>query len=300
MKLSCGFITSRLNCELGWFLDSLRKQLQPDDEVEVIVVSDQVDWKFVRLMIAGVALGFVRTKPNNFSGRHRVTKEDWWSKSSSINTFLCYANHDYVVMVDDRSVIGPDWMKAVRRAEGERYVLAGSYQKRTAMTVENGLIRNGGIIVAEDPRKSSTDGPIPCGGEWFYGCCTGAPLEWWLEINGAPERCDGMSFEDVISGLLMQNNGFPMYYDKRALLIEDRTPDLIGPAIRRSSKELYPNDTSDKAHTLLAQVRGGQKQSLNGYDLRELRLRIRAGEKFPLPDPNEVDWFDGKPLSEFK
>ena len=300
MQLSIGFITNRLNCELGWLLDSLRNQLQTDDEVEVIVVSDQVDWKFVRLMIAGVALGFVRTKPNNFSGRHRVTKEDWWSKSSSINTFLCYANHDYVVMVDDRCVLGPRWLESIRRAAGEGYVLAGSYQKRTGMTVKNGIIQHGGIITAEDSRMGGVEGPVPCTGQWFFGCCTGAPLEYWLAINGAPERCDGLSFEDVISGILMQNNAFPMYYDQRALVIEDRTPELIGPAIRRSSKERHPHDTSDKAHTLLNEVRGGpQRQSLNGFDMRELRLRIRAGEKFPLPDPEMKDWFDGQPIREF-
>lgn len=299
MKLSIGYLTSRIHCELDWFTESLEQKIESGDEIEVIVVDSLTVGKTPLRKIGGASLGFTEPKPNAFSGRQRLTSENWWSKSSSINTFLCYANHDYVVMVDDRSVIGPDWMKAVRRAEAERYVLAGSYQKRTAMTVENGVVRNGGIIVAEDPRKSSVDGPIPCGGEWFFGCCTGAPLEYWLAINGAPERCDGMSFEDVISGLLMQNNGFPMYYDRRALLIEDRTPELIGPAIRRTAKEKHPNDTSDKAHTLLREVRAGQKQSVNGFDMRQLRLQIRAGEKFPLPDPEMKDWFDGQPIREF-
>lgn len=298
MKLSIGYITSRLNCELGWFLDSLRPQLRADDEVEVIVVDGHMEGKTPLRMFCGMTLGFTDPKPNAFSGRHRLTKENWWSKSSSINTFLCYANHDYVVMVDDRCVVGPRWMEGVRAAAEGNMVVAGSYEKREAMTVKDGVIKNGGIVTGVDARHP-IHSSLGCPPEWFFGCCTGAPLEWWLEINGAPERCDGLSFEDVICGFLFANNGHGTNYDPRMLVIQDRTPDLIGPSIRRSSKERHPWDTSDKAHTLLREVRGGQKQSLNGFDMRELRLRIRAGEKFPLPDPEMKDWFDQQPIKEF-
>ena len=300
MKISIGYITSRLVCNLDWFIDSLAPQLQSGDIVEIFVVDRYTTGRTpLRPITRNISVAFIEPKPTVFSGQHRVTKQDWWSKSNSINTFLCCANNDYLVMVDDRSVIGPQWVEAVRRASAERYVMCGAYQKRHGMKVENGVIMHGGIITGEDVRGAGRDGLIPCGGEWFFGACTGASLEQWLSINGAPEKCDGMSFEDVICGILMQNNGFPMYYDKRALVIEDRTPDEIGPAILRTAKERHPHDTSDKAHTMLREVRAGQMQSHNNFDLRYLRDHIMAGGKFPLPDPNQVDWFDGQPIKEF-
>jgi hypothetical protein len=300
MKISIGYITSRLNCQIDWFIDSLLPQLRPDDWVEIFVVDRWTTGRApMRPVTRNVWVAFVEPKPTVFSGQHRVTKEDWWSKSNSINTFLCWANHDYVVMVDDRCVIGPEWMDAVRRACAGKYVMAGAYQKRTGMTVENGIIKHGGIITGEDTRGAGRSGLIRCGGEWFFGACTGATLEQWLKINGAPERCDGMSFEDVICGILMQNNGFPMYYDRLALVIEDRTPELIGPAILRSAKERHPHDTGDKAHTMLNQVRAGRQRSDNGYEIRELRQLVYHGGKFPLPDPEQKDWFDGQPIKEF-
>lgn len=300
MKISIGYITSRLVCNLDWFVDSLARQLGPKDWVEIFVVDRWTTGRTpMRPVTRNVWVAFVEPKPTVFSGEHRVTREDWWSKSNSINTFLCCANHDYVVMVDDRAVIGPDWLQAVRRAADEKYVMCGAYQKRWGMTVEGGIIKHGGIIKGEDARADGRTGLIPCGGEWFFGACTGASLEHWLKINGAPERCDGMSFEDVISGMLMQNNGFPMYYDARALMIQDRTPDAIGTSIRRSSKERHPHDTADKAHTMLREVRAGQMQSHNNFDLRYLRDHIMAGGKFPLPDPEQKDWFDNQPIKEF-
>lgn len=297
MRFSIGYITCRLNCELSWFLDSLQRQLLPEDDVEVIVVDGQMEGKTPIRMFGKIALGFTEVKPNAFSGQHRLTRENWWSKSSSINTFLCYANHDYVVMVDDRCVLDMEWMAGVRDAVEGHYVVAGAYQKRVSMTVENGLIQNSGIVTGEDSRRKGPS--LGCPPEWFFGCCTGAPLDWWLEMNGAPERCDGMSFEDVICGFLFANNGHGMNYDPRMLVIQDRTPELIGPAIRRESKEKHPWDYSDKAHTMLRDVKGGQKQSINGFDIRTQREEIRAGGKFPLPDPETKDWFDQQPIKEF-
>ena len=54
MKLSIGYITSRLNCELGWFLDSLRPQIRADDDVEVIVVDGHMEGKTPLRMFCGV------------------------------------------------------------------------------------------------------------------------------------------------------------------------------------------------------------------------------------------------------
>jgi hypothetical protein len=294
-----GFITARLNCDLGWFVESLCKQLTPVDEVEVIVIDGHMEGNSPLRQYGKIKLGFFEPKPTNFSGRYRVTKDSWWSKASAINTFLCYANHDHVVMVDDRLVLGPRWMEAIRDAVRGNYAMTGAYQKRREMTVVDGVIRHSGIITGEDHR-TGPETAVPVGHSWFFGCCNAMPLEFWLEMNGAPERTDGMGSEDIFIGILLHNNGHQVFLDRRALVIEDRTPGefSLGYPIRRTTKEKFPYDFSDKCHTLIRDVQG-QKQSINGYDIRELRLRIRSGEKFPLPNPDQLDWFDGAPIKDY-
>lgn len=295
MKLSVGFITSRENCEIEWFLDSFIPQIEAGDEIEIIMIDGAAQYSF---RADYTRFSRVPAKPNIFSGKHRLTKSDWWSKSSSINTFLCIAKHPNILMVDDRCVVLPGFLKTIKENQG--IILAGSYEKRTSMTVEKGVIINGGIVSGEDGRAIYTKGkPTQCGGEWLFGCCLAMPLEFALAINGWPERCNALSFEDVIAGLLLQNNKFPMKFNPNAKMIEDRTPDKLGTPIRRESKEKHPNDTNDKAHTSLRWVKTAMKSD-NDFDIRELRAKIQAGGEFPIPNnPDAKDWFDGKLIRTF-
>jgi hypothetical protein len=300
MSLTIGYITARENPELNWLIDSLQPQLMDDDRIQLLVVNGTFLGKsqmIPRSLQIGVT--YIEPKPSSFSGQFRVTNDNWWTKSNSINTLLCYADNDYVVMVDDRSYLGGRWMEAVRDARNGNYILCGAYEKHIDMDIQGGVVKSYGPLIGADHR-SGGDGPVPCGGEWMFGVCTGAPLEWWLNINGSPERCDGMSFEDVITGIIFQNNGYPIKYDRRAMVFEDRTPSQIGKAIRRESKERHPHDTADKAHTTLRWARSGVKQSDNKFDLRKLREEIRTGGFFPMNDVDQVDWFDSQPLKEFK
>lgn len=301
MKLSVGYITSREQCEIDWLLDSLLPQVQSDDEIEVLMIDGLSKYSF-RSDFTRYSL--VPAKPNIFSGKYRLTKENWWSKSSSINTFLCVAKYPNILLLDDRCVVMPRFLETIKTNQG--IILAGAYEKRQHMTVEKGVIKNGGIIQAVDGRQAYVESnkiPIPfhCGGEWLFGCCLSLPLEFALAINGWPERCDSLSFEDVIAGLLFKNNNFPMKFDPRAKMVEDRTPEKLGTPMRRESKERHPNDTSDKAHTTLRWV-ATATLSDNDYDIKELRAKIQAGGEFPLPDPNKtyVDWFDGQLIRDFR
>jgi hypothetical protein len=303
--LTIAYITTREKPQLRWFLESIEKQITNGEDVRIILVSPLwTDYDAASLLetakFAGCDFKHVRPKPNVWQGEHRVTPVDWWAKSNAINTALCLCKTEWIMFIDDRCVLMPGFMTAVRDAMAGNYIMAGAYEKRHSMTVENGIIKHGGIITGSDGRTGSLAGPVDCTGHWLFGCCTLAPLEWWLQINGAPEKCDSLSFEDVIIGMLFQNNGFPIKYDVRAKMIEDRTVSEIGEPMSRSSKEKHPHDASDKAHTLLRWVNAGAKRSENGFEIRELRDAIQKGELFPIPDPEVIykDWFDGQPLSE--
>lgn len=292
-------ITSRTNHQFNWLVDSLVKGGGFDGHIMLIDLNRD-DSEELSLN-CDLPFTSSQPKPNIWQGPYRKTPVDWWAKSNAINTALCLTKHEWIMFVDDRCVVVPGFMDAVREAMDKRYIMAGSYEKRIGLRVDDGYIIDMGELMAKDHRWGSDTEPNPAGGEWLFGCCTLAPLEWWLSINGAPEKCDGLSFEDVITGFLFQNKRYPIRYDRRAKIIEDRSPEHIGTTLKRSSKELHPHDTSDKAHKLLNWVRGGAEQSENGFDIRALRDSIQNGGEFPKPEDRDYhDWFDNENLKEMK
>lgn len=308
MSLTICMTTSRPEPEIGWMLESLENQVRQSEsnEIKVLVIDALKSTDFhLSSKFSGLDFTHVQPKPNIWQGEHRLTKEDWWAVSNARNTALCLCKTEWILFLDDRCVLQPGFMDAVREAMAGGYCMAGAYEKRQHMTVENGVIKHGGIVQAVDGRETyfksiGATMPFPCGGEWLFGCCLLLPLEWALQVNGYPERCNALSFEDVIFGKLLQNNNFPMKFDPRAKMIEDRTPEKLGLVMRRESKECHPNDTSDKAHTSLRWVATAMKSD-NDYDIRELRAKIQAGGQFTIPnDPDAKDWFDGQLVREFK
>jgi hypothetical protein len=190
----------------------------------------------------------------------------------------------------------PPWLQSIREAMDGNYAVCGTYEKRHNMTVENGVIKNGGIITGRDNRDTGRD-PYPrtVDGGFWYGCTNALPLEWALNVGGYPEDvCDGLSFEDVPFGMLLRNNAYPIKFDARMKMIEDRTPDKLGPAMKRSDYGVSPND---KSHEVLKKFRTA-KTSQNSYDIRAVREAVLRGEPFPPPSASHNEWFTGRPIVE--
>lgn len=295
-SLTICLTTSRPEPEIKWFLDSLRPQIKDNEDVRIIICS-----LFPVTVAPALNLRVIEPKPNIWQGKYKLTKDSYWAVANARNTCIAMCETEWVSFLDDRGVLSSNWLQCVREAMDGGYIMAGSYSKRQNMVVENGVILYQGILQAEDARIKSTRGlPIPCPGEWLFGCNLAMPLEWLLQVNGYEEKSNSVSFEDCLLGLTLSNNGFPMKFDPRPMLTEDRTPSKLGVPMKRSSKEKHPNDTSDKCHTLLKWTRTA-KRSDNPYDIRELRIKIQAGGEFDIPNnPNEVDWFDSEPIKNFK
>lgn len=304
-SLTVAYVTSRKHPEAEWFLQSLASQVREGDAINVVVV-DYHSGMRAGLMIQNGAWGHVGAsyplplltvpcKPNVWQGPHRFTKSEWWAKSAYINTAICLCKTDWIAFVDDRSVLMPTWLQSVREAMDGNYAVAGSYEKRRDMTVENGSIQHGGTVIGTDPRKVSSHAPIRMTGGWWFGCTNALPLEWALEINGADECCDSLGMEDVVFGSMLAANGFPMKYDERMAIVEDRTPEFYEAAVGRTDLGVSPND---KSHGILSRT-AGKKRATHHWNLREVRDLVQRGEPFPIPTEPTHDWWDGRPLSEF-
>lgn len=303
MKLSIGIITSRHRPEIKWLVESILNEWK--DVVEIIVV----DLFALELNRADSiyptrpdCVRWVEPKPNIWQGRHRLTHENWWSAGGPRNTFICLANGEWLMFLDDRGVLLPGWTAALKEAMDGNYVMAGAYEKRHGMSVENGVIVHGGIVDSNDSREkwitsNKKQVPYQAGGEWLFGCCFALPLEWMLEINGVPEDyCDSLSFEDVQTGLILENCGKAIKYDTRCKLVEDRTPGKCEPVMKRTDKGVSPND---KSHAILREFKHS-KTSKNSFDIRQMRADVQSGKPFPNPTQKPFDWYDGQPVQEFR
>lgn len=306
-RLAIAYITSREKCEIGWFFDSLRNQGTAAQIIVVDLFAAQDERRVAFRSMAVREIDHVCPKPNIFQGAYRVTKDQWWAKSNAINTALCLCRHEWICFLDDRLVLAPGWLDAVNRAIEGDYAMCGAYEKRHNMNVENGYIIDMGILDGSDPRspggkdhrESVSGGLRKAPGSWWFGACNVIRLEWLLEINGYPEKCDSVSHEDSITGLILENNRFDMRYDPSCKVIEDRTPSELGTPMARTCKERFPHDTTDKTHTILNWARTA-KRSDNDFDIRQLRDKIQRGEPWPIPtDPNPLDWFDNEPIKDF-
>lgn len=291
-SLTICYITARKEPCIGWFLDSLGLQEKKGDATQVIIVdlynrASQITADWIKV---------VPPKPTVWQGPHRLTKESWWAIANGRNTGACLCQTDWLSFVDDRCVLAPTWLQAVRDAMEGNYAVAGSYEKRNGMKVENGVITEPGEIIGVDfrnPERKNLPPRKTYGSEW-YGCTSALPLEWVLEQNGHDERFDSLGLEDVVFGSRLAQNGRVTVYDCRMKIIEDRTPSACQDMPKRTDKGVSPNDRS---HAMLDQF-GGGKRAGHPFDIRDVRNRVLAGYPWPAPWGPEVDFWDNQPLGE--
>lgn len=312
MSICFTYITSRRDCRIEWWFESLARIISLPAQVIVVDAyaeepgrRDEVLEKFAKGFVGplhiehvekgnvpGKFFSHVLPKPTIWQGKHRITKEDWWAKSSGQNTSVCLCREPWICMTDDRSVLMPGYFECLVDAMRSGYAVVGTYEKHANMKVENGVIVDPGETLGVDHRPQF-DHPTPTH-DW-YGGHFALPLEWCLQVNGWSEDvCDSLGLEDAMFGVTLRNSGLPMCYDARMKIIEDRTPGEIDGALKRADKGVSPNDKSHK----IVEIFRDKNSSQNSFDIRNLRDRVLNGEPFPAPSASHLDWYDGQPISE--
>jgi hypothetical protein len=304
-RLSICYTTARQDPCFQWFFDSLANQMDDHDDIKIIIVDFLADKRNKEAYEThGFDIKWIEPKPNIFQGKHRVTKDDWWAVANSRNTAFCVCETEWIAFLDDRSVLLPSWLDAVKKAMAGNYIVAGSYEKRSRMVVENGFIKGFEKLIGADPRlKQCPGGMKNCHHSWFFGCTSAMPLAVALDVNGFEEGCDSLSMEDSIFGLNLRNAGYQLTFDPNMRMIEDRTEGEttsghdMGGVMKRTDKGVSPND---KSHAALKRF-GTRKRTEFTPDLKTIRADLANGLGFPVPDPEGVykDWYDGQPYAEF-
>lgn len=281
--------TSRYEPRYDWLLDSLLLGKLIPEGLKLLAI----DLHHTLRVEAAPYFKIVPPMPNPWQGDYRQTKQDCWAKATALNTALCYCDTDWIAFVDDRSVLSPSFMLAIQEAMDRDYAVCGTYEKFTDLEVVGGSVV-GGNLCGKDPRATGKSFPRACPGNHWFGCCNALPLNWALDVNGYDEASNGMGYEDTPFGMMLKKQNRPIMFDERMAVIQDRTPAASQPVVLRSDPGNSPND---KSHALLKLLEN-RDTTTNSHSLRDLRERLKTGEGFPIPAPNQHDWYTGQILSE--
>ncbi len=327
MNISFGYFTNRLQPRFQWFADALCKQIGNDiKDVEVVLIdywalphSSYAYDPEVRIQsmkdIVADRFKFIHYSPSPcaMQGYFRQTKRDLFCASNARNTFLMVASHPYLVGVDDLSVPVDGWIDQVRHAADHKYVVCGAYKKVKGLFVTDGTITS----YSEFPegidsrwRQGNTSGIVPIGGGQFYGSSFGVPLDMALKVNGFDLYCDMQAAEDYDFGIRLERAGAKIFFNRNMLTLESEEGHHLDQPLPRN-KKFVPYDRLpeslkafytaglDSDHVMLQSVlRERRITTLSRHDLRKQRAKYEATRLFDLPEPNQVDWRDGQPLSE--
>ena len=306
--LSIAYITSRRDCRIKWFFDSLHNQTEGHySRIKIIVVDFHADLPGRRNAFAGLAhspITHVPPKPTPWQGKHRLTNSDYFAASNSRNTAVCYAPDGFIAYLDDLSVLLPGWLKGVKRAIHNGYIALGAYRKVLNLDVSNGRIKRyipfePGIDsrTATFTRLAAGSGdPIKVAGSWLFGSNVVMPVRDLLRVNGWDEDCDSMGMEDVVCGMMMERHGSKFFYDLKMMTYEAEELHHTEPPMIRLIKP-YPGE-KDSSHAILNWVLHDRNRAPNTFNLNDLRNQILEGGTFPTEVYPKHDWRDGMPLCE--
>jgi hypothetical protein len=309
MNLSIIYLTSRQEPKVEWFVDSLYNQSKINRISPQIVFVDTRVWydgesrkkHFSDIVDGRFDFKHVAPKDTVWQGHRRLTKEDYFCASSARNTGCMYAKGDYLLFVDDLSVLLPNWLSNAIHAAKNKYVVCGAYKK-----VKNLIVNNGGIVNFEefpqgvDSRwnRGSDTGIIPWYGSALYGCSFGCTTESFLQVNGFDELLDGQGGEDYDFGIRIERHGEKIFYNRNMTTYESEELHAQLPVMKRIIKA--KDGSPDASVVCLNRVAKEQRiiPMQNYYNLREERKSVLAGNLptfYPQPTHH---WYDNQPLSE--
>lgn len=301
------YITNRLEPKLDWFFSSLAAQ--GGTGLPVNVIDFHANKAERRAEVAALAKTHgidlqrhITPMPNAWQGEHRLTKDNYFAAATASNTAIAVCATDWIVFVDDLSVLQPGWLDCVREATTRTEITCGSYLKVLKLEVEAGLVKSFEFHAAGEDHRAKQVGwgkLTPCTGQWFFGCSFVAPVEALLRVNGFDPDCDSMGYQDTLTGLMLAKHGFKFVYDSRMVTYEsEELHGQPGNVFHRWDPGISPND---KSHRMIELVEQGKRKSTNYYGpggLRELRQRMLSGGTFPRHTGPETEWFTGTRLAD--
>lgn len=319
MSLTIAYFTCRKDPKIEWFFRSLNRELKSD-------------WKDVKIMIIDYWLQYepnryddikkhwchftnnvlhISPKPCPIQGKYKVSKNEYFAASNARNTAFIYCDTNYIVCIDDLTVLKEGWIKDILWAKQNNYVIYGSYAKVKNLNCDdNGSYTFDQEGIQLDSRYNSEilkqDGPTKVAGSWLFGCSFGLPLSLAMAVDGFDESCDGQGAEDYDFGIRIGRLTNNIFYSKAMFTYED--DDLhFAPGNAKFIREskILTNNTLMKNkiglpsdHAMLQYVMSSKHLPFRPNMLFNIKQNINNIEVITSAFPNMLDWRDGTRLSD--
>lgn len=317
--ISIIYSSNRIEPKFEWFIQSLWVQTTQEerDGIEIVFVDYCKEERGHVELNGEFKIIHTQPKPSIYQGPERKTKGEYFSPASARNTGVLLSSGDYLVFVDDVSVLMPGWWDAVKRNAKRGIVVSGSYEKHFEMAVTDG------IIVSSRAHKMGKDSrwdmggndPVKLTGSILFGCSLGLPSDVIMDVNGFDEICDSIGGEDYHLGIRLNNSGFNVYYDRNMMTVESEELHNQPYLMRREDRVL----PADKYMERLRDFGVTKRHYIGNWDSSHMILDILYGLKqkwtvgnnysivkdrphkmlFP-PASDTLHWFDNKPLIEME
>lgn len=315
--ISIIYSSNRIEPKFEWFIQSLWGQTTPQERADIeVIFIDYCKEERGHIEVNG-EFKIIHSKPkdNIYQGDKRKTKGEYFSPASARNTGVLLSSGDYIVFVDDVSVLMPGWWDAVKRNARRGLVVSGSYEKHFEMVVKDGVIVSSrGHQMGRDSRWGmGGNEPVKLTGSILFGCSLGLPSQVMLAVNGFDEICDSIGGEDYHLGIRLNHAGFNVYYDRNMMTVESEElhnqPYLMKREDRVMDAEKYMERLKefgvtkrhyignwDSSHMII-DILYGQRQKWtigNNFNMSKDRPHKML---FPMAE-DTLHWFDRKPLIE--
>jgi glycosyl transferase family 2 len=197
----------------------------------------------------------IAPKPSVFHGPW--TDRHLPDQNGARNTGIVYANGDYLVFIDDCSVVHPNFLRRAWAAREESRIVRFAHRFWRPI-VNHGLKPPDDERYAQYGRLTETS---------LRGSGVGYPLAILLDMNGFDERFSGAPKEDIGIGIRLKAAGHELWEDNSTLIVEslDEAPLF---------KDVLPTPNEGRLSRWLGLPIHLRPVRADGPDLRAARSRI--------------------------
>ena len=317
--ITFAYFTCRKDPKIEWFFNSLNRELNGDwSNVKILIIDYHSQYNFEERELLLVSpyrkftenIFLTHPKPTAWQGKWKTTTQhEYFAASNARNTAFLLCDTEYIVCVDDLSVMKPGYFKVIEEGYKNKEVLLGAYAKVNDLTVsEEGEILFDNKSTKLDSRFNNSvlkGNKTRVSGSWLFGCSFAMPLELAFKIDGFDEACDGQGAEDYDFGIRLNRVTTDIFYCKEMFTYESDELHFVDTlSFKRDSKILSEETLMPSQKGIMsdhAMLNYLLKQNTTPFPFLKNNLTSLKEEMkqrsfvFPI---REIDWRTGKLISE--